>query len=100
MAKTYDFVVIYPDQKKTDAALRRTAEILGKESLKRKDVVRRKLTLNSGHTIRFLSENRLCDKLHTLKFDQPVGLIDCWSFDAKLDEQEKRKQKLKERETK
>lgn len=84
-----DFVIIYPTQKKADDAFRRTADLFGKESCDRVDAVRRKITLCSGSTMRFLSENHLCDKIRGLNFEQPVGFIDCWSFDKKLLEYEK-----------
>ena len=88
-----DFVVIYPTQNKADEALRRTAEVFGKESWERVDVIRRKIILRSGNTIRFISENRLCHKLHSL-MSENTALLDCWRFDKQLEKHEKLKSML------
>lgn len=83
-----DYVLIYPTQKKADEAFRRTVNVFKVNHKANRDPIRRKITLLSGDTIRFLSENNLCHKLASL-IHENSGIVDCWRWDAKLDEFEK-----------
>lgn len=80
-----NIVIIYPSQHRADEAFRRTFVVFDQASFSKVDHIRRKLTLRKGGSIRFISENKLCHKLDTLRHETDA-IVDCWTWDEKLDE--------------